>query len=218
MFSEKVKSEIEQITKNIIKKNIFIKKARDGELTNGHVYRHLKNIKYSINFTPIHLQAATKRSRELGLLDVAVFMEDKYKEEFGHEKWVDTDLLNFESSSQSNPNSELTKGIIDLIKYVETLVHGDPTLYVAYITFLEYFTVLAAPELLDYVENRCGISKSTLSVIANHGELDKDHTEDDFKAIEDLVKNHENRDEFINVLHKTGEIINRYFTECAEAA
>lgn len=218
MSNEKVKIEIEIAAQNFLQSNPFINKARSGSLTRAQVTRYLKNILYSIEFTPIHLKAASLRAGELGLTEIAKFMNDKYIEEYGHDKWVRADLRKLGVPSELHNKKELTHGIIDLIKFVETLVYGNPLYYIAYITFAEYFTVLVAPELLDCIINKCGIPKSALTVVSNHGELDKKHVNDDFNTLKIFVDSPEKTKEFIQVIHKSAEIINQHFSECAEAA
>jgi pyrroloquinoline quinone (PQQ) biosynthesis protein C len=218
MYNKKVKTEIEIAAKLFLEKNPFIIKARSGKLSKAQITRYLKTILYSIEFTPIHLKAASLRANELGLVEIAKFMDEKYLEEFGHDRWVRADLRKLGANANSNTDIELTQGIIDLIKFVETLVYGNPLYYIAYITFLEYFTVLVAPELLDCIVNKCGISRTALTVITNHGELDKNHVEDDFKALEIFVDGPEKSSQFIQIIHKTAQILDQHFSECAEAA
>ncbi len=218
MFGEDIKREIEVFTQHFFDKNPFACKAKQGELTKNHIARYLKNILYSIEFTPIHLKAASSRSRELGLNNIAQFMDDKYIEEFGHDKWVKSDLSKLGVNSEIQNNNELTQGMVELMKFVESLVYGETLYYIAYITFVEYFTVLAAPELLDCIENKCEIPRSSLTVVANHGELDKIHIEDDLKAIAKFVDSPEKSSEFIKVIRKTAELVYLHFSECAELA
>ena len=58
----------------------------------------------------------------------------------------------------------------------------------AYILFVEYVTVLLGPEFVRLAEQRCGIPRAALSVIANHVELDVAHVEEGVDAIDDLVE------------------------------
>lgn len=215
MLSQKVKQEIKHITDNFLITNIFIKKAKTGKLNIEHIARYLKNILYMIELTPIHLKAAGLISREQGSLDIAKFMDEKYNEEFGHDLWVRADINKVETNLENQNHNTLTNSIIKLEQFVETLAYNDQLGYIAYITFLEYFTVLAAPPLLDYVENKCGIPKSMLTVVTKHGELDKIHVEDDLKAIDTFIDSPEKYNTFIKVIHMAAIILDQHFTECA---
>lgn len=218
MFRDKVKQEIEAATKNLLDKNIFIQKARKGDLSKEQISRHIKNILYSIEFTPTHLKTASERLKACGQPEIALFMDEKFNEEVGHDHWAKADLANLGSSNRIQHDKDLTKGIIELVKYIEVLVNNEPLKYIAYMTFVEYFTVLAAPEFLDCVEKKCGVPRTSLSVVSKHGELDKHHTDDDLNAIEKFVDSPQKKREFLNVIYKTAEILDHHFTECAEAA
>jgi pyrroloquinoline quinone (PQQ) biosynthesis protein C len=221
MFQQKIKLEIENVTSDIMQNNEFIQYARKGQLTKNQIIRYLKNIDYSISYTPIHLKAASYKAQEQGLFHIAKFMEGKYNDEFGHDSWVKQDIqslgANLEDNQTETIKITLTKNIQNLIFYVESLATSKPLNYMAYITFLEYFTVLAAPEFLACVEKKCGIPKSSLSVIVKHGELDKIHAEDNLCAISKFIDTSEKNSEFLKVIHMSASILNRHFTECAEA-
>jgi hypothetical protein len=174
------------------------------------------------HYTPLHLKAASKRAQTLGLIEVAQFMEEKYNDEYGHQNWVKDDLKKLDAIPENfqnyYANSILTSGIQDLISYVDSLANTKPLSYMAYVTFLEYFTVLAAPEFLEYVEKYCKIPRTSLSVVVKHGELDKIHVEDNLIAISKFIDSDSISEEFLEVIYTTSAILNRHFTECAEAA
>jgi pyrroloquinoline quinone (PQQ) biosynthesis protein C len=48
-------------------------------------------------------------------------------------------------------------------------------------------TVLLGPELLQMCEERCGIARSSLTVVEHHIELDIEHAEEQLQHIDDVV-------------------------------
>ena len=67
------------------------------------------------------------------------------------------------------------------------MIDDDPALYLAYILFAEQLVVILGPEWLELLEARCGIPRSSMTVIGNHAELDKEHVESALEEIDDLV-------------------------------
>ena len=63
----------------------------------------------------------------------------------------------------------------------------DPTLHLSYMLFAEYFVALLGPEWLKLLEERCGVARSSMTFVANHAELDRDHAEEAFDLIDELV-------------------------------
>ncbi len=217
MFHQIVKKEIESATQHLMSTNILTVKAQRGDLQKAQVVKYLKNCLYIVSHTPIHLKKAIHSAQKLGLSEVVRFMDDKFREEVGHDEWAKTDISSLGESPEIVEQDDLTNSIHDLIRFIESLIESNPHLYVAYITFVEYFTVLAAPAFLESIE-KCGVPRTSMTVIANHGELDKNHVHDDLSTITLIIDTPEKQAEFIKVLKITAQMIDAHFTECAEAA
>jgi hypothetical protein len=79
------------------------------------------------------------------------------------------------------------QSIRDLVTFLATTIDRDPVLYLSYILFAEYLIVLLGPEWLRMLEERCGIPRSSMTVIGNHIELDREHVEEALDQIDALV-------------------------------
>jgi hypothetical protein len=74
-----------------------------------------------------------------------------------------------------------------LVRTLELEIHRDPTSYVGYVIFVEYFTVIAGPAWLSLLTERCRLPLSVLSVVDHHVELDREHAAHGFAELERLV-------------------------------
>ncbi len=184
MLSELLKTDIESYYDRVRRANPLFENARRGRLTRRHVGVFLKSVHYLIRHTPIHLKLAHDRAEKSGMRELAKFFRDKVGEEAGHDKWAEADLATL--SLDASP--EITPGIRRLVAFIAETIQSDPALYLPYILFAEYFTVLAGSEWIEALDKHCGIKPDSVSVIGNHVELDKDHIVDDLKEIDLLVK------------------------------
>jgi hypothetical protein len=150
------------------------------------IRRYLASIHFMLSLTPIHLKKAARRAHELGDEPLARHFEQKLTEEVGHAAWAEEDMrsLQIERSSRT---ADVTNAARGLGAYLEQLIGQNPSLYLAYIAFAEYITVIKGPEWLDLLESRCGIPKSSMTAVDNHVELDRDHAEEGFAVVDDLV-------------------------------
>ena len=100
-----------------------------------------------------------------------------------------------------------------LLAFLESTIDEDPALYLAYILFAEYLVVLLGPEWLTLLEERCGIPRSSMTVIGNHVELDKEHVEEALAHIDDLVSDPRKLSRMREVLLQTIEHFERFCDE-----
>jgi hypothetical protein len=77
--------------------------------------------------------------------------------------------------------------MLAMIAFIERVIDEDPALYLAYILFAEYLVVLLGPQWLELLESRCGIPRTSMTVIGNHAELDREHVAEAFEVIDALV-------------------------------
>ncbi|MEY4616357.1 MAG: hypothetical protein RJB66_1317 [Pseudomonadota bacterium] len=217
MFDQKIKTEIETATKNILTNNKLVLTAQNGHLTKDLVVRYVKNCLYAVRHTPIHLTKARDVAQVRGLAELSAFMTDKFNEEIGHDAWAMNDLDALGAAQDIALDSDITQANQLLMTWVGDLSTNHPLSYLAYITFVEYFTVLAAPPFLESLE-KAGYPRSSLSVIALHEELDKDHVVHDLGVIVDLVDTEDKQLLFMNALQKAAIMINDHLNELAEGA
>jgi hypothetical protein len=113
--------------------------------------------------------------------------EEKRVEELGHEKWADGDIANLTDGVLSPARADVVPAVHELVRFLTETIDEDPPLYLSYILFVEYLTVLLGPEWLLLLEQRCGIPRSSMTVIGNHVEADQGHVEEALDRIDALV-------------------------------
>lgn len=199
MLSQILKEEIETYYAQAKLSNPLYVNAERGKLTSNELTRYVSNVLYLIQHTPVYLKLAELKSREYGMDKLAAFYREKLGEESGHDKWAEEDLDALKKKAGIIPHKDLSSSILALVDYLRQTIENDPSLYLPYILFAEYFTVLAGPSWVANLEKKCGISPKMMSVVGNHAELDKDHVQDDLKAIDALVTK-EDVEPFLDVL------------------
>jgi hypothetical protein len=185
MIANALRAQIADYAVEMRRSNPLFFKAEDGTLTPGHIARYLANVHYLIVHTPIYLVRARDRARGLGLEALAQHYDHKKGEEVGHEEWAERDLSRV--SPLAPAKREVASTMRDLVAYIATIIDEDPTLYLAYILFAEHLMVVGGGEWLELLETRCGIPRTSMTVVGNHVELDREHVEEALDSIDDLV-------------------------------
>lgn len=187
MIADVLRADVERYAADMPRHNALYMGAADGRLTPEMVGYYLFNVRHLVRHTPAHLERARTRSLALGDHALAAHYAAKHAEEQGHDRWADRDLERLSDGFGAAVRGEHSPGLLGLLGHIEQTIDRDPTLYLAYILFAEYLIVLLGPEWLALIEERCGIPRSMFSVIDNHVELDRDHTEEGLEAIDALV-------------------------------
>jgi hypothetical protein len=164
----------------------LFKLAASGQLTKDMVTRYIGNVTWTVGFTPTHLCMAREEARARGDEALARHFEHKLGEEEGHAAWGEADLDSLSREVASPVAPAITPAFRALAKWIETTISEDPSLYLPYIAFTEYVTVLLGPGLLQDIEDKCGVPMSSMSIVANHVELDREHAEEGFGVMDDL--------------------------------
>jgi hypothetical protein len=186
MIADALRLEIERYAVRMRRTNPLYSRAADGTLTVEHLTRYLTAIHSLVAHTPLHLQRAYVRASAAGDDALANHYRSKLGEEAGHDEWAARDLAAMHAGRE--PRSQVVHPHMrSLIAFIEEVIERDPTLYLAYILFAEYLTVLLGGDWIELLESRCGIPKTWMSVIGNHAELDKEHVGEAFVVIDDLV-------------------------------
>jgi hypothetical protein len=187
----------------------FLRLAFEGRMTRVMVTTYIANLTHMIRLTPPHLlraRAGAERAHDRNLVS---HYEHKLEEEVGHAIWGESDLEALakpvppptpqsstpapaapDSSTQVSaipPGAPILQATDALATFITESIDRDPAFYLVYLAFTEYATVLTGDEFIQVLEERCGIPASSLSVIGNHVELDRDHAEEGFGIIDDLV-------------------------------
>jgi hypothetical protein len=188
--------------------------ARDGKLTAAMVKRYIANVTWSIRRTAGHMKDARDRALELGHDPVAKFYAEKIHEEAGHEAWGDADLESLTRLVAAPP--AIIASFVELDAYVSEIIEKDPALYLAYLALAEYVTVLLGPELLQNIHEHCGVPRTSMTVVDNHIDLDRDHAEENFGVLDDLVVDPRMLAPLREALAKMLEFFDRFCEEVTE--
>jgi pyrroloquinoline quinone (PQQ) biosynthesis protein C len=216
MVVSAIKENIEKNSRRISESNPLLVKAREGTLTQEQFVTYLYNLLYLFQHTPIHLENAKRRCAELGLDTLREFMEEKIGEEHGHDQWAINDLKKQAIPAREVDHSRIVPSTRRLIEYAKDMIEEDPTLFLSYMAFSEYFTVLVAPEFLNNLKEKCGITREMITSIAYHEELDKNHVQDDLEIIGKVVKSQEQSVDMIRSLEGSMKLVEGFLKECGE--
>jgi hypothetical protein len=189
MIADALRAEIDRYAARMRRSNPLFYKAEDGTLTPACMTRYLANVRFLICHTPIYLERARDRAQRAGDGPLAQHYEEKRGEEQGHDAWADRDLERMSAASPAPARRDVLPSIRDLVAFLAMTIDEDPALYLSYILFAEYLIVLLGPEWLRLLEERCGIPRSSMTVIGNHIELDREHVEAALDRIDALVGN-----------------------------
>jgi len=136
--------------------------------------------------TPAHMTRARERAEALGDARLAAHFRHKLGEELGHEVWAEEDLRSLQSERIAR--TDVLESARNLARSNEALIEDHPALYLVYIAFVEYFTAIHGPAWLQLLEERCGIPQSSMTAVGKHAELDREHAEEGFAVLDDLVE------------------------------
>lgn len=186
MIGNALRDEIDRSAARMRRENPLFTRAAEGTIDRRTISRYLTNIHVLLQHTPIHLERARKRARELGREDLARHFDHKMEEEVGHDAWAERDLRRVSNGAPVEASQPLVT-MEGMLRFIESVIDRDPAEYLAYIFFAEYLIVVLGPEWLDLLEKRCGIPKTSMTAIGNHIELDKDHVDEALATIDELV-------------------------------
>lgn len=186
MIGDALRAHIETYAASSKERNALFTSAAKGAMTAEHVTLYLANVRVVVGHTPVHLARAREAATLRKDYALAAHFDERIREEEGHEAWAVEDLAKV-SRRAKEARTDVLDSTRSLLEYIEGVIDEDPTLYLAYILFTEYLIVLVGPAWLEMLEERCGIPRSAMTVIANHAELDKTHVQEALDKIDDLV-------------------------------
>lgn len=213
MIGNALRIDIEQWVARRDEKPLYVH-TKAGTLTGDMLARYLASLHYLISHTPIHLTRARERARAAGDEALAAHMQHKFDEEIGHHVWAERDLEELARTGKSTSRGEAMPSAVLLARAVEAAIDEDPCLYLAYIAFVEYVTVMVGPEWMELLHERCGIPRTSVTVIDNHVDLDREHAEEGFAVMDDLVGDPKMLPKMREAMRGFTELFDAY---CAEA-
>ncbi len=204
MFKDQITQKIESDSDRIASECAFLRKAKQGTLTQEEIDLYLYNLAYAFGHTPTHLRLAIQTAEARGEKDLKAFLDEKIREETGHDGWAKNDL---KSRGARLETLTVTPATQEGMKRIGQLASQEPNLYLAYIVFTEYFTVLKGPEFLQHLKKHLGIPETQMTAIAYHAVLDQKHVADDLEYIPRFVKTAEMQAAFITELDRSARQI-----------
>ncbi|NUP06094.1 MAG: hypothetical protein HOW73_08550 [Polyangiaceae bacterium] len=162
-------------------------RAADGTLSFEHIALYLANLRFLVGQTVSHMDRAIGCAEARGDAALSAHLAEKREEERGHDVWADRDLRCVRPHLRTVVVNAPNEAMRALVRFVESTIDRDPSLYLSYMFVAEYLTVLCGPSWLRLLEERCGIPTSSMTVIGNHVELDREHTEEALALIDQLV-------------------------------
>lgn len=210
MIGDALRAEIAAYAVKASINNPLLTRAAGGGVTASHVARYLANVHQLVVHTPIHLRRAEAAARARGDEGLARHFREKRGEEVGHDAWAERDLARIAPRLSSAPSRDLVPAMAQLLAFIEGCIDEDPAQYLAYILFAEHTMVLLGPQLLDLLERHCGIPRTSLSIVANHVELDGEHVEEALAHIDELVADPHALPRLRAVLHGTMRLFEQF--------
>lgn len=188
MNANDLKAQVEKHLDRFREHNPLLVRARTGTLTHRQFLDYLNNLMYFFHHSVIHLDIARTRALQLGNEEIVPFLEEKVREERGHDRWASNDLRRSGSTQEGFDLGRVAPGTHRILAYSVDLIGEDPELFLAYMFFHEYITVAGGPELLADLDARCGIPVDHVTSIAHHVKLDRHHVEEDLVEISAVLE------------------------------
>jgi hypothetical protein len=187
MIAAALRAEIEQYAARMRRSNRLYLGAESGSLVAAQVAAYLANIHHLLLYTPVYLRRARERAAALQQTALAEHYDQKFSEETGHDAWAERDIERVSGHASISARREVVPSMQELLTFIASIIDEDPALYLSYILFAEQLVVILGPEWLQFLEERCNIPRSSMTVIGNHVELDREHVEQALDTIDDLV-------------------------------
>jgi hypothetical protein len=186
MIADALKIAIEHQARSSRTHNALWSSASEGRASPQAIARYLASLRHMIGGTSICLRRARDRALAHGRPELADYFVAKLAEEDGHVVWADEDVVVHEHRFGTAVQAPVEAMKRMLQRNLE-LIDRDPELYLAYIFWAEYFTVLVGGGFAQMLVERCGMPLEALTCLTKHVELDVDHAEEGMELIDELV-------------------------------
>ncbi|MBC7530522.1 MAG: iron-containing redox enzyme family protein [Oligoflexus sp.] len=185
LIAERVKKQTEVYANFLEKEEPFNIQMNSGVLSAESYANFLFNIEYLIKHTPIHLNLALKKTEDNP--ELHEYFRNKFDEEQGHDEWAIEDRKKVMKKIDSV--TFFPQVSLEMWRYVrelEAVIDRDPRLYLTYIFYTEYLTVLVANRMKIGLV-KCGFGDDPVEVLTKHAELDVHHTAEGMEAIKTFL-------------------------------
>jgi hypothetical protein len=211
MIGHALRLEIERRAIDARVVNPLLVRAEHGAIGAAHLTHYLHGLRSLLGHTPLHMELARARAMAEGDDALAAHLSHKASEEIGHDAWAEADLARVAPPRESTAN--IPRSMRRFTAWIGEIIEEDPRLYLAYMLFAEYVTVLLAPAWLEMLETRCGVPRTSMTAIDKHVTLDRDHVEEALDVIDTLVADPTRLPRMRRVVQQAFEL---YGTFCSE--
>lgn len=194
-------SEISSFAERLQCEHPLMQAALQGRVAPITVGRYLAGVRCLLEHTPIHLEAAARVALQQGLLELVEYFKRKQREEYGHARWAESDLLELEQAFGVTV-SGVPSSMLRMVAFLGEVVRHQPCHYSGYILLAEHLTVQAGGLWIKALGDHCGIPLSALSSIARHVELDQFHVAEGREEINHLLRNVRDAGPFLETLRR----------------
>jgi hypothetical protein len=219
MIATALRVEIERYAQRARHDNPLFWKAEAGSLTAACIAKYLANLHHLLLHTPACMTRARHQALQMGAAPLASHFAHKLGEEDGHDAWAEHDIDKVSAQLPTRvPRPEVLDSMHDLVSFIGRIIDEDPCLYLSYLLFVENLTVLLGPEWLRLLEDRCGIPCSSMTVVKNHADLDREHVEEALDTIDALVADPQKLPRMREVLLESMAHFDRFCAEITQEA
>ncbi len=197
-YYKEITQKIDQYYLHLKETSPFFRSIFSGEMRPEYFQQYLVNIKFALAATVVHCAIGAKVADKEGNAKLKKFFLHKIKEEVGHDMWAASDHDELRKKfGLADIKDEMSPAMASVIDANEKMVSQNPGIYLIYMLFGEYFTVVAGSECVNALVERSKFPANTLSVVQKHAELDQEHVHEwqtelgnlgvDFESIRDQV-------------------------------
>ena len=194
-------AEISGFAERVQREHPLMHAALQGRVAPSTVASYLAGVKCLFEHTLIDLDIGARVAGQHDLPELVEYFKHKHREEDGHARWAESDLVELERvfgvTAAGVPTSMLR-----WVAFTGETVRTHPYRYLAYVLFAEYVTVLAGGAWVNALGDRCGIPLSALSSIAKHVELDQFHVAEGRDEVNHLLRDVTEAEPFLETLRR----------------
>lgn len=212
MLSTILREDVETYADSLLQNSPLLSQAWAGALSPAAVGYYLDGLRYITRESTRLLLLAANQARSLGHFELEAHFRHKAEEEIGHDRWAEADLRRLESDFKIHLSREQSPALVRLILFLTETILERPICFMAYVFLVEHITVKLGPHWMAALEGKCGISRSHLSVVHNHVELDVDHVTEELAEI-DMHATEADEASMRDTIREASRLIDDFFTE-----
>lgn len=200
----------------------FFCRLRAGQVSQNQIASYLFKLGELVKQTPAHLAVAIRTCQGTDQNELGAHLEQKLREETGHEQWALNDIKSLQFQATLDQNGPRSTAVRAFVEWIFEQAASNMLIYNSYIYSVESITVYLGPRVLALMEAKAGVNRDQASVIAHHVELDVQHTAEMIPWMERLMNNRVDEQRLKPVtlaidrtLKALGEILDEALTEGA---